>query len=276
MAKHNLKEYVLEDLSTLYFYRTHAKAVELQAGWTTSLSFEGLKLLQVLNEYFTQSDKDPISSNEKDSINIYTEGQIAHTDQNSSAIFIHSDESAIPVFTVKKKGEDVGKSGIKSLQSSEADSLFRWVHIASMNLSCVCLGPYTKKKMTSVHAAYHNVFLPSAFSESVSGHTFLFLVDNLVFIGSVYIVAKSIVLPNIVNQSWKSEPDPGGCDTSENDTTSDLKLGIAACLEQTATSRKIGDPSIIVGRLVRHRFKFRKVKSTQKAGQVETQLEKSY
>ncbi|KAK1748027.1 pyridoxamine 5'-phosphate oxidase [Skeletonema marinoi] len=174
------------------------------------------------------------------------------------------------VACLRREGDD----GIKSTQSNERN--FRWVHIDSVHLSCVCLGPCTKKKMTSVHAAYHHVFLPSAFSESVPGHTFLFLIDNLVFIGSVYIVAKSI-LPTAVNQSWKSELNLGGCDTTGNDPhATDSKLGLAVCLEQTATSHQIGNRSIIIGRLMRNRFKFRKVKSTQKAGQVETQLEKCY
>eukprot|EP00986_Skeletonema_menzelii_P008333 scaffold3470_cov149-Skeletonema_menzelii.AAC.13 len=269
--------YFTKEIGSLSHRSTQANAAELQAGWTTSLRIGGLKLLQVLNDYFMHSDKDPISRCASDSIDIYTGGQIAYTKQNVSAsIFIHNDESAIPVFIVKKEEGDIGKNGINSTQSNELNSLFRWVHIDSMNLSCVCLGPCTKRKMTSVHAAYQNVFLPSAFPESVSvGHTFLFLVDNSVFIGSVYIVAKSIVLPTIVRQNWKSKPDPGGCHTGD-DIATDSKLGIAACLEQTATSRKIGDPSIIIGQLVRHRFKFRKVKSTQKAGQVETQLEKCY
>eukprot|EP00985_Skeletonema_marinoi_P018839 scaffold10660_cov136-Skeletonema_marinoi.AAC.8 len=265
-------QYFTQRVGSLSRSGTQTKAYELQAGWTTSFNFEGLKLLQVLNDYFMQSDKDPISWCEKDSINVYTGGSIAYTDQNiTSSFLLRNDVCTIPVFNVNRRE---GDDGIKSTQSNERS--FRWVHIDSINLSCLCLGPCTKKKMTSVHAAYHHVFLPSAFSESVPGHTFSFLIDNLVFIGSMYIVAKSI-LPTTVNQSWKSEMNLGGCDTTGNAPhAADSKLGIAVCLEQTATSHQIDNRSIIIGRLMRNRFKFRKVKSTQKAGQVETQLEKCY
>lgn len=258
-------QHFMKKIGSLNRRSTQSKADELQAGWTTSLTFGGLKLLQVLNDYFMQSEKDPISWCAKDSINIYTGGQIVYTDQIDT--LIHNDTCAIPVFIARRSEEDDDKSRIKSTQSNECSSLFRWVHVDSINLSCVCLGPCSKKKMTSVHAAYQNVFLPSACSETVSGHTFLFLVDNLVFVGSMYIVAKSI-LP--------TKSDPEECDTSENDDMACPKLSITACLKQTATSRQLDAPSIIIGQLMRHRFKFRKVKSAQRAGQEETQLERCY
>lgn len=256
----------MKQIGLLNRRNNQTKADELQAGWTTSLTLVGLKLLQVLNDYFMQSEKDPISWSAEDSIHVYTGGQIVCTDHASA--LIHDDACAIPVFIARRSEEDDGK--IK--QSNECTSSFRWVHVDSINLSCVCLGPCSTNKMTSVHAAYHNIFLPSACSESVSGHTFLFLIDSMVFIGSVYIIAKSI-FPATVNQNSKSESDQGGYDT---DNLADPKLGIAACLEQIATNDQIGVPSTIVGQLVRHRFKFRKVKSAQKACQMETQLEKCY
>ena len=271
-------QHFIQRIGSLYRRSTQSKAsAELQAGWTNSFSFKGLNMLQVLNDYLMQSDKDPITWCEKDSINIYTGGQITHVDHNTTtSVLLHNDACTIPVCEVKRRGEDDGSSGTKYTQSNES-SLFRWVHIDSINLACVCLGPCTQKKLTSVHTAYHHVFLPSACSGSVPGNTFVFLVDNFVFTGSVYIVAKSIVSTTI---NHKSEPILERSDTTMNDlhmTESPAsKLGIGSCLEQTATSLQSGDSSIIVGRLMRHRLKFRKVRSTQRAGQVETQLEKCY
>jgi hypothetical protein len=269
-------QHFIQRIGSLCRRSNQSKAVELQAGWTNSFCFGGLKFLQVLNDYLMQSDKDPMTWCEKDSIHVYTGGQIENT---TDASLLHNDACVIPVCEIKSREEDDCRSGIKSAQTDDR-SLFRWVHIDSINLSCVCVGPCTKKKLTSVHTVYHHVFLPSACSESVSGNTFVFLVDNLVFIGSVYIIAKSI-LPNTIIHRCKSEPKLEKSDTTGNDVqmmeSPDSKLGIGCCLEQVASHQlEIGVPSIIIGRLMRHRFKFRKVKSAQKAGEVETKLEKCY
>lgn len=248
------------------------------AGWTDSFCFEGLKMLQVLNDYLVQSENDPVTCPEKplESINIYTGGHIKCIDENiESFILLYNNACAIPICELKSTDKE-DRNSSKSTQSDESSS-FRWVHIDSINVSCLCLGPSAKKQGKSVHSAFPVVFLPSTLatsSDSLPGNTFVFLVDNVVFIGSIHIIAKSI-LPATSNRSRNSD--------LENRNTIYFResrgsvISIASCLEQTETNHLSDEPSIIIGRLIRHRFKFRKAKTTQRAGaQVETDFEKCY
>ena len=254
--RNSCTQYFIQLIGSLNKHSTETKASELQAGWTNSCKLEGLKLVQVLNDYLMQSDEAPIACCKADPINLYTGGQIMFADRNdinSFSLYQH-DSCKIPV-VIDGRG---CKSENKFAQFQ--DNHFGWVHIKNCILSSVCLGPCSKKKLLSIHASYQYVFLPSKCPKQVHGHTFLFLIDNFVFVGSVYIIATSMI-PTNVDRSLKRHDS-----ASTSNYVRDRTLGIAACLEQTVIARK-RDCSNICGQLTRNRFKFRKVKSTKRGGE---------
>ena len=96
-----------------------SQAAELQAGWTDSVSFKGLQLLQVLNEYLLQSEKDPITwlDTSSDLINIYTCGQIKLSGGNfNTSIYIDNGTCANTCCTRAQRKTRPSKTGIPLMQ----------------------------------------------------------------------------------------------------------------------------------------------------------------
>jgi hypothetical protein len=147
-----------------------------------------------------------------------------------------------------------------------------WLQVTTAQVSCLCLGRLQCMNETessdgnprqgafATNAPY--MFLPCLLSSSKSqdsrGHNFLFIVDNLVFIGSIQLVAISVA---------REMNDTNG---DECDDRIDLhgtrhrasKLSIQDCLKQTCNNFE--KTSIrIRGRLIRQRFQFRKAKRSQ-------------
>ncbi|KAL7486237.1 hypothetical protein ACHAW6_011825 [Cyclotella cf. meneghiniana] len=131
-----------------------------------------------------------------------------------------------------------------------------WLQVKSVLVSCLCLGrgilqdgsetannDASRQRDTSLP----HTFLPSAMAEdSILGHVFIFSVGSSIFIGSIHF----IVIP--VRPELAQSPSKATSPFEES------TLSIQRCLEQTGEVKE--SSASIIGRLIRQRFHFRKVK----------------
>lgn len=224
--------------------------IRVSSGWTSSFHFHGTDLYDSLHDHVMFKQKNKSSAGRK----LYTGGNVELVTNGSEhgfpTGFLHGDNSTTPIHQTSQ-----------SLGGRSETRLFGWIEVDSVIVSCLCLGQGIQKSDENGATEQHTAdfvpytFLPSTHSDDkdASGHTFIFLIDNLIFIASVLITASSIV--RISKSEERSDKRLQGV-TSE-------KASVQECLHHT-TSRELAhnSPAVIVGRLVRQRFKFRKVKRT--------------
>lgn len=253
----------------------------VSSGWTSSHHFEGLDLCQILNSY-SQSQQSTdrtwydVSNNTKP--NFYVCKVIADSDSEHTTTSFRDDSCVLP-FCEQRNNADW------TLPFKFDDKSFFWMQLNSVVVSCICLGSSQKEHANNeyhmpVSATHACSFLPSmvgcdgdSSSQSKNdGHGFVFVLGNLIFIASVGIVAKSIVpMDRSYQLREKAEavrvlrkPQMKSYCKSLIDRTG--LCSVRDCLEQSTSDCLRNNTVSIIGRLVRQRFTFRKLKSAQYEG----------
>ncbi len=248
----------------------------LPPGWTSCYHFQGLHLCQVLNDYERSQPMVDLRYKawhdiSNDSLNkIYVWGSV-ELEWNDSTLF--GDKScAVPICGLRNRQ--------LSLHESQPDSNYSptWAQIGTVFVSCLCLG--LKQNNQEVERSdssngdvdgniretsrkgYPHIFLPATRFDTVSaepdGHGFVFLVDDHIFIASVLITAISI---DSMDGNESLVVNDHECDSPLFEHP-DL-LSVQECLERTCYPEPIERHTHIFGRLVRHRFSFRRVKPVE-------------
>lgn len=185
----------------------------VSSGWTSSYHFEGLCLLQVLNDYARSQSMNGHSKAwcdvSNDSMhNIYVWGNGAGTASFRDVA------CEIPICEVRNRAPE---NDILHTFQHEYNDLPTWMQVGAVVVSCLCLGPSRDENEDQSNSFNHSEsgdsnrsgsrhrFIPHSFLPSIradintastNGHGLVFLVDNLVFIASVHITAKSFVSIN--------------------------------------------------------------------------------
>ena len=249
----------------------------VSSGWTSSYHYEGLCLLQVLNDYsMNRHSKTWYDVSNNSMHNIYVWGSGAGT-----ASF-RDEACEIPICKIRDR------DGLHGFQQDYID-LPTWMQVGAVVVSCLCLGPSRNEheaesitfdgfeggdnnRSGSSHRVFSHSFLPSIRADmktvNTDGHGFVFFVGNLVFIASVHIAAKSFVSidrnkilrenARVINALQKP------CSFSKLTDS----LSVQECLERTASTVLLKNPAFIFGRLVRQRWTFRRLNHVQIGGQL--------
>lgn len=248
----------------------------VSSGWTSSYNYQGLALLQIMNDYARAQTKNGRSKVwhdiSNDSMhNVYVLG---FADNNDKTVSFRDESCNIPI--CKERRLD-GPHGIHH----EYNDLPIWMQLGSVIVSCLCLGSRRNENetysITSNHFESQEIphsFLPSrtdAKTEYTDGHGFVFLVDNLVFIASVHITARSFVsmdrhtiLRENANATKALQKKP--CEKAAY--CGSLKNTVAITIQECLSAGLLNSSSYIFGRLVRQRWTFRKLKLVQIGGQL--------
>eukprot|EP00578_Thalassiosira_sp_NH16_P022919 CAMPEP_0181081368 /NCGR_PEP_ID=MMETSP1071-20121207/3065_1 /TAXON_ID=35127 /ORGANISM="Thalassiosira sp., Strain NH16" /LENGTH=1499 /DNA_ID=CAMNT_0023162911 /DNA_START=189 /DNA_END=4685 /DNA_ORIENTATION=+ len=270
----------------------------ISSGWTSSYHYQGLSMIQVLNDYKkTQSLNNAQSkvwydvSNDSTN-NIYAWG---HVEANIASQEFHHTTASFRDNACQIPFSLMPSESFQTFQLEKSDS-FIWLQIESMSISCLCLGlrqrehasgpgdcssQVNNEKSHKPGSCPNNLphsFLPSTKDGDIKaggtdGHGFVFLVDNLVFIASVHITAKSIASIDHSDSLRAKAEDlralhkPRGLNEPPSSITDDTSvLSVQECLEQTTSLGQVNSPVSIVGRMLRQRFTFRKLKTVLRAG----------
>jgi len=243
--------------------------------------------------------------------NIYTLGNVKVNidgDSKSAAALIHDSACAIPLCELRNEAR--GKDSVEAFQL-ENNGLPTWIQIGSVVISCLCLGSSLKERgknnsnkvgseetnrRSSSRHAFPHIFLPSMLfgGNGTDGHGFVFRLGNMIFIATVSIAVRSSVsmdrssnlradtsaFNGLCTPQGQAKRDTSVCETNARGSSMTKRnaiLSIQDCLEETSTSELHLNSVSIIGRLVRKRFKFCKVKSFHTTGQKKkVQREKCY
>lgn len=248
----------------------------LSPGWTSCYHYQGLHLCQVLNDYERSQPMVDLRYKawhdiSNDSLNeVYVWGSV-ELEWNDSTLF--GDKSCVvPICEMRNLQ--------LSSHESQPDHNYSptWAQIGTVFVSCLCLG--LKQNNHEVERSdssngdvdgyiretsrkgYLHRFLPATRFDTVSaepdGHGFVFLVDDHIFIASVQITALSI---DSMDGNESIVVNDHECDSPLFERP-DL-LSVQECLERTCYPEPIERHTHIFGRLVRHRFSFRRVKPVE-------------
>ena len=257
----------------------------ISSGWMSSHHFQGLKLGQVLNDYSQSKIWYDVSNNSTPSFYVWGTVEVDSDSYPTSTLLFRDIACTIPICEIKKEATE---SETLQFQSTGSPT---WMHLDSVIVSCLCLGSSQKghaieSKDLNGNIEYEenhtrgstpqissHAFLPSMVDDidrkalNSDGHSFIFVVNNLVFIASVHLAAKSVVsLDSNRRLREKAEALQVLRKSREMKSAAPKRadlISIQECLEQTASELLQKNPVSIIGRLVRQRLAFRKLKSTQ-------------
>ncbi|KAL9183742.1 hypothetical protein ACHAXT_004598 [Thalassiosira profunda] len=195
------------------------------SGWTSSFFYHGLKLGQVLNDY-------------------------SRSQGTASSNAWHGDDSM----------DDICSWGCVDVDS--ADPSFGVARATIRDDACaIPICEFQNEAGGNHHLPDGSPAWVQIGEESnTDGHAFLFLVDNLVFVGSVHIATKEMVSAGSINGRRANHVNCEMNASASVLTSANDVLSIQECLEQTASKVGNGDRNECTGRLVRQRFNFRKLK----------------
>lgn len=256
------------------------------SGWTSSFNFRGLTLCQVVNDYTRSMKHGKQAGRFNASDGIYVWGNIESDplDSNSGPGFpsLHDEECLIPLCEIRN--ETSGKSQDACL--TNCNGMRTWIQVDSVVVSCLCLGISRTGLAPNIggrdsSSLISHGFLPSmrvpGGSTDADGHGFVFVAGNLVFIAAVHIAAKSVVSTDPKRgrrtnaEAFSTMSKPGATDAFDDSTSKHSNsLSVQECLEQTASAEFIEKPVSVVGRLVRQRFSFRKLKPARSGAGCQT------
>ncbi|KAL7554824.1 hypothetical protein ACHAWF_018464 [Thalassiosira exigua] len=284
----------------------------LPSGWRSSYHYRGLHLCQVLNDYVRSEgaktnlckksgEMEGYSSFSSwcglptDSLkNVYTLGTVLdnHSQEQSLMTAIQNSQCSIPLCEVRPDRSYTGNMQAFPIKSNGEDT---WVQIDSVCVSCFCLGSAqeqcapkrSRSEDGNIGSSFQEVphmFMPSTSNgnkaDGIGGHRFIFLIENdgstpLVFTASVHMTVKSVASNGCIQRSDEKNSEIG---SKVSITNCNSVISIQECLEQTTSN--VASTSI-VGRLVRARFSFRKLKSTPMEfvgpdGQKQTKAQRCY
>ena len=192
---------------------------------------------------------------------VYVWGQVDFDRNEINSGYICHDTCRIP-FSVA-----VDKQQTK--RTTKRDNYLGWLQVKSVLVSCLCLGRIQSEDGTgsrdevipssaSSAIEIRHKFLTSTSAkgnfDNLLGHNFLFLVGDLIFIGSIQFIGEPVAL------------DDRHAKNGDNDNTNGMgalsnvaMISIQDCLKQT---NNVLDktPVQMQGRLLRQRFQFRKAK----------------
>ena len=259
-----------------------------RAGQTSSHHFRGLNLCQVLNDYsqsqstYNGQAKTWYDVSNESTPNFYVCGSV---EQVGNAMMDNSEMSSTS-FSDKRYTIPVCEMHRDTTNGCRFEvNGSSWMNLDSVIVSCLCLGA-TKKEYEvtesedsytqQLSVSHTHIFLPSKkpngtdnskMASDTSGHVFIFTADNLAFIASVHLTAKSFVSMDPSNVleakavALKTLSKPRESTKHTSNHTCDL-MSVQECLEQTTlVSNSLSEkPISIIGRLIRKRFGFRKLK----------------
>ena len=261
--------------------RIQKESSVVSSGWTSSYHYQGLALLQIMNDYARSQPKNGQSKVwhdvSNDSMhNIYVLG---YSENNDETVSFRDESCNIPIC----KEQRLDRSHVFQHECSD---LPIWMQLGAVIVSCLCLGPRRNENEPDSISFNHvksqeipHSFLPSRIDDqtmNTDGHGFVFLVDDLVFIASVHITTKSFVsmdrhtilrenanAAKALQQKSCEKATYCGSLNKVNDA-----ISIHECLDRTASAGLLNISSYIFGRLVRQRWTFRKLKLVQIGGQL--------